>query len=203
MMFSEKIPELSRKSSHPCSGSQRVGHREGAGGGCDIKMPMAAVAVGDFGCVAPRDDDTARSSGLDRPGLQGTQLPHLLALRDPVQTWRRKHSPSRRWLDSPGHSDHAQGRWSHSCGRRPGLEEHVLTCPFFMIGADMDAGTPHLLPVRRRLAPFQSRSWNSQHSFGIRTKPRLKILDVMTDGPWARLLALSWCSHPGVCPVPL
>ena len=75
MMFSEKIPELSRKSSHPCSGSQRVGHREGAGGGCDIKMPMAAVAGGDFGCVATRDDDTAQSSGLDGPGLQRHSCP--------------------------------------------------------------------------------------------------------------------------------
>lgn len=163
MMFSEKIPEFSRKTSHPWSGSQGVGHREWAGG-CDIKMPMAAVAGGDFSCVASRDDDTAQSSGLDGPGLQGTQLPHPLAPRDPVQTWRRKHSPPWRWLDSPGHSDHAQGRWSHSCGRRPGPEEHVLTCPFFMIGADVDAGAPHLLPVRKRVAPFQSCSWNSQHS---------------------------------------
>ena len=32
MMFSEKIPEFSRKTSHPWSGSQGVGHREWAGG---------------------------------------------------------------------------------------------------------------------------------------------------------------------------
>lgn len=120
-------------------------------------MPMAAVAGGDFGCVASRGDDTAQSSGMDGPGFQGTELPHLLALHDPVQTWRRKHSPPQRGLDSPGHSDHAQGWWSHSRGRRHGLEEHVLTCPSSP-GADVDAGTPHLLPVRRRVAPFQSHS---------------------------------------------
>lgn len=63
-----------------------------------------------------------KSSGMDGPGFQGTELPHLLALHDPVQTWRRKHSPPQRGLDSPGHSDHAQGWWSHSRGRRHGLE---------------------------------------------------------------------------------
>lgn len=125
---------------------------------------MAAVAGGDFGCVASRDDSTAWSSGLDGPGLQGTQLAHPLAPRDPVQTWRRKQSPPGRWLDNPGHSDHAQGWWSHSCGRTPGPEEHVLTCPFFMIRGDVDAGAPHLLPVRKRVAPSQGCSWNSQHS---------------------------------------